>query len=126
MIVADRAGLLDEIVRLRDRLQRYERQRRVLAAVLGVTGLMPIDSATRNGRLKGFEKLWGVEDEQSTSTFPSFAEYHEAIWRKGQFAFNKLAQLRPDLSEQIRGSKLDPFYDDDVLPAFFEWVEANW
>lgn len=56
--------LLAENVRLRDRNQRYERQRGVLAAVIGTTGLMPIDSATRNGRLRGFEGIW-LSERQS-------------------------------------------------------------
>jgi hypothetical protein len=47
--------------------------------------------------------------------------------RRGQFAFNALYEVRPDLSEQIRSNfNLDPFYDDDVLPAFFGWLQENW
>ena len=47
--------------------------------------------------------------------------------RKGQWAFNCLWMWRPDLSEQIRGSyNLDPFNNDDRLPAFWQFVEENW
>lgn len=49
--------------------------------------------------------------------------------RYGQAAFNVLAEIRPDLSEQIRGTALDPFYwldGDSRLVLFFEWVDDNW
>lgn len=46
--------------------------------------------------------------------------------RAGQAAFNALYECRPDLSEKIRGRDLDPFHLDARLPAFWEWVEANW
>lgn len=47
-------------------------------------------------------------------------------WRMGQTAFNVLVNVRPDLSEQVRGTDLDPFYKDDRLLAFYQWVEENW
>ena len=47
-------------------------------------------------------------------------------WRRGQTAFNGLLQVRPDLAETIRSGPLDPFNDDDTLPAFEEWVRRNW
>jgi hypothetical protein len=48
-------------------------------------------------------------------------------WRYGQTAFNVLTECRADLSEQIRGTILDPFYkDDNDLNPFFEWVGDNW
>lgn len=46
--------------------------------------------------------------------------------RNGQRAFNVLHAMRPDLSEQIRATDLDPFHDDDRLEAFYAWVERNW
>lgn len=65
----------------------------------------------------------------------TFQEYKVAVevahelnphWRLGQSAFNVLWGERPDLSEQIRGTKLDPFHSVKVLPEFYEWVEKNW
>ena len=32
------------------------------------------------------------------------------LQRYGQVLFNTLAQVRPDLAEEIRGSDIDPFY----------------
>ena len=48
-------------------------------------------------------------------------------WRQGQTFFNVLATERPALSEQVRGTLLDPFYKaGDELVPFFEWVSAKW
>jgi hypothetical protein len=53
-------------------------------------------------------------------------------WRTGQAAFNVLFIHRRDLSEQIRGTDIDPFYVRDrnfarEIPAEFrKWVEAHW
>jgi hypothetical protein len=49
-----------------------------------------------------------------------------ATQREGQHAFNCLFMNRPDLSEQIRGTILDPYYRDEHLPQFWIWVEAHW
>ena len=68
-------------------------------------------------------------------------EYHvkvtEAIiankdWRAGQAMFNVLCELRPDLSEQIRGTNLDPFYvgNADIFDGRIRdvstWIAAHW
>jgi len=45
-------------------------------------------------------------------------------WRRGQAAFNVLYELRPDLSERVRATPLDPFHQDTV--AYWDWVEAHW
>lgn len=53
--------------------------------------------------------------------------------RAGQASFNVLVQLRPDLSEDIRGTVLDPFYllsssarDRVLLKEFFLYLKDNW
>ena len=49
-------------------------------------------------------------------------------WRYGQTLFNILHRVRPDLSEKIRGSKLDPFYKytyNEIHP-FLRYVQENW
>lgn len=65
----------------------------------------------------------------------TFSEYKAAVrdalrrhprWRAGQAAFNVLYEHRPDLSEQIRGSTIDPFHLYDVPRSFWEWVESEW
>lgn len=50
--------------------------------------------------------------------------------RYGQAFFNVLAEKRPDISEVIRGTELDPFYqkpDDAVFwKSFTQYIIANW
>ena len=46
--------------------------------------------------------------------------------RPGQATFNVLAAVRPDLSEQIRATELDPFYLADRLDATCQWIEKHW
>lgn len=47
--------------------------------------------------------------------------------RPGQYAFNLLCQVRPDLSEQVRGRlQVDPFYNDRFIPNFIQFVSDNW
>jgi hypothetical protein len=46
--------------------------------------------------------------------------------RDGQYAFNLLAHVRPELAEQVRGTPLDPFYNDNLLPTFYSWLDAAW
>lgn len=52
------------------------------------------------------------------------AEHPE--WRAGQTYFNVLRDTRPDLSEKIRTTGLDPFHDDRNIVAFMAWVAENW
>lgn len=51
-------------------------------------------------------------------------------WRYGQAMFNHLATVRPDLSEQVRGTDRDPFFVEDLTnPAwdkFVTFIETNW
>lgn len=44
--------------------------------------------------------------------------------RQGQAAFNVLMMVRPDLSEQIRGTRLDPFYK--MSTDFMDFITENW
>ena len=64
------------------------------------------------------------------NTFEDFVkkvgEVHVPELRDGQRAFNVLWACRPDLAEQVRGTAIDPFYRDEMLPSFYEWVGENW
>lgn len=73
--------------------------------------------------------------ERVTEGQMTFEEYTAAVeqaradnpnWRHGQAAFNALWHLRADLSERVRATTMDPFYNDARLPEFFEWVRQNW
>lgn len=59
---------------------------------------------------------------------PAAAERYLARsdWRWGQAVFNVLYEMRPDLSEQIRGTDLDPFYRDDRVREALRWIRSNW
>jgi hypothetical protein len=51
--------------------------------------------------------------------------------RLGQAMFNHLWEVRRDLSEQVRGTDMDPFYveeltGDDRWDRFIAFLEANW
>ena len=46
--------------------------------------------------------------------------------RLGQAYFNSLCEHRPDISEMIRCTVNDPFYNDDKLDNFFRKVEELW
>ena len=43
-------------------------------------------------------------------------------WREGQAAFNALHEIDPDLANEIRGTRLDPFHQDGKLPEFYATV----
>lgn len=51
-------------------------------------------------------------------------------WRAGQVLFNVLWDLRPDLSEQIRGTELDPFFSEKTggtkYSKAIEFIELHW
>ena len=42
--------------------------------------------------------------------------------RVGQSLFNALYELAPAKADGIRSTELDPFYDDDRVAAFKEWL----
>ena len=46
--------------------------------------------------------------------------------RSGQALFNLLARIRPDISEMLRGSDMDPFHRDERLPDFYDFVARHW
>jgi hypothetical protein len=46
-------------------------------------------------------------------------------WRSGQCHFNALMDSHPNLAEMIRGTDLDPFFQDKRLPDFLKWVEKK-
>ena len=43
-------------------------------------------------------------------------------WRFGQVLFNILSEINPELANEIRGTKNDPFAVDNNIPAFFNFL----
>lgn len=46
--------------------------------------------------------------------------------RFGQVLFNHLAVLRPDISEALRGSLIDPFHRDAVKQETWDFITDKW
>ena len=40
--------------------------------------------------------------------------------RLGQWAFNTLYTLHPDMAKEISGTEFDPFHRDHVMPVFMK------
>jgi hypothetical protein len=47
-------------------------------------------------------------------------------WRKGQAYFNYLSGYRPDIADQVKGTPVDPYFLDELVPVFLNVVEALW
>lgn len=55
----------------------------------------------------------------------NYMNRHRAL-RGGQSFYNVLSYHRPDLAEKVVGTECDPYYDDNRIPAFLEYVGSNW
>jgi len=44
--------------------------------------------------------------------------------RIGQAVFNALHSIDPEIADIVRGSALDPFYEDERLPEFWAWLDG--
>lgn len=54
---------------------------------------------------------------------------HQPNWRYGQILFNTIADTRPDISEVVRGTLIDPFYctsPSDIHPMFWALLQEKW
>lgn len=47
-------------------------------------------------------------------------------WRRGQTYFNLLRRIDPDAASEVVGTKYDPFFKDERVPAFVAWLTARW
>lgn len=55
-----------------------------------------------------------------------YAANQAPVQRCGQALFNHLYSWRPYIADQLRGDGPDPFYRDDKISAFLEFVEERW
>jgi len=48
--------------------------------------------------------------------------------RYGQTLFNVLTKVRPDIAEELRGTKLDPFHKtgEHILPETYKFIHDLW
>lgn len=44
---------------------------------------------------------------------------HPDCIRHGQHIFNSLYNLEPEIANKIRGTRFDPFYNDEKIPLFW-------
>ncbi len=93
-------------------------------------------------RFKKFvEDNWNpAEEPTEKNTAPKLSLhrfYFDAITRARlkrerycQAMFNHLCEVRPDLSEKVRATAMDPFYctspNDPKFDRFIEFIEKNW
>ncbi len=90
---------------------------------------------------KRFEKFvvdhWEPTEENTAPKLSLHKFYFDGITRarmKGerycQAMFNHLCEVRPDLSEKVRASDMDPFYcatpNDPKFDRFIAYIEKNW
>lgn len=90
----------------------------------------------RNDRLKGgsaavrYERFYA--SHLVINTLDEFLAYVDELrdifpeWRRGQTFFNALDRIRPELSDAIRGTDADPYYDNARMLPFMEWLVQNW
>lgn len=50
----------------------------------------------------------------------------ETSWRMGQTYFNVLTDAWPEMAEYVRGTSIDPFHKDSLVPAFLSYVLGEW
>ena len=43
-------------------------------------------------------------------------------WREGQAYFNYAYRMEPDKVDCVRGTNLDPFYNDNNIKSFIEYL----
>jgi hypothetical protein len=69
--------------------------------------------------LRGFkltqEEITTYYKDLNSGSHPDFIRY-------GQYAFNTLYVSQPDLANAITGTYLDPFYNDNKLEMFFDFL----
>ena len=52
-----------------------------------------------------------------------YRKIHGDQQREGQILFNVFAMMMPDMSHFACGKPLDPFYDDERIPLFLDFIE---
>lgn len=46
--------------------------------------------------------------------------------RSGEAAFNAVSRVDPAIAERLRGTAIDPFYDDARVERFWRHVYTSW
>lgn len=56
----------------------------------------------------------------------SWKIYKQPSQRMGQAYFNTLHDLHPEIADDFRGGRLDPFYDDTRMPDFLAFLAQEY
>lgn len=56
----------------------------------------------------------------------SFKRFRHPEQRIGQAYFNTLYDCHPDIADDFRGGRLDPFYDDTLVPDFLAFLAQEY
>lgn len=56
----------------------------------------------------------------------SFYEASKGEYRYGQAIFNALSHVRPDIANRLAGSRIDPFFENDVSKPAWDFIEILW
>lgn len=72
-----------------------------------------------------------VEDTLIVFAFEDFVDhvYHglkPADERIGQWAFELLARLRPQIAKEVHGGIFDPYHKNFISPEFLDFVKKRW
>jgi hypothetical protein len=51
---------------------------------------------------------------------------HRNEQRFGQAVFNVLHSMRPDIADELRGTEIDPYYQESVPEGVWAFIKARW
>jgi len=80
-----------------------------------------------------------IVDQTLPAVLPPIGDWWKAVgaWRwktteergdlrYGQWYFNCLYSINPQLAGRIAGTQVDPYHDDSRIPEFNKFVEEHW
>lgn len=71
------------------------------------------------------EKKFNLEKptKEEIDTLLEESENRSIFLRKGQWLFNELYKMYPNFINSIRGTEYDPFYDDNRIDKFINYIK---
>jgi len=85
----------------------------------------------RNLLISPSYREWWEENKERINTIMTFADYQTKFYttpypkelRHGQAVFNYVHSTEPEIADKLRGSAVDPFYQDRLVEVFWLAVE---
>ena len=78
------------------------------------------------GKVHTYEEFTALIDEWWKKYLVQTKNDETSRWRFGQFFFNFLHDLNPQIANSVRGTKLDPFHRDEVSDECHEFLRKEW